>query len=105
MRMGVTMIGAEKPRTAREMTASTHFSLPGYGNIFMVKNSRDLTEIADFCVACRVERVLIWSKHWELIFGEGMGRATFQFSESGGSVNDPNLYTELPFLYISFPNP
>ena len=29
---------------------------------------------------------------------EGMRTATFQFSESGGSVNGPNLFTELPFL-------
>ena len=33
-----------------------------------------------------------------LIFGKGMRTATFQFSESGGSVNGPNLFTELPFL-------
>ena len=34
----------------------------------------------------------------ELIFGKGMRTATSQFSESGGSVNGPNLFTELPFL-------
>ena len=34
----------------------------------------------------------------ELIFGKGMRTATFQFSESGGSVNGPNLFTQLPFL-------
>ena len=34
----------------------------------------------------------------ELIFGKGRRTATFQFSESGGSVNGPNLFTELPFL-------
>ena len=34
-----------------------------------------------------------------------MSTATFQFSESGGSVNGPNLFTELPFLYNSLPNP
>ena len=33
----------------------------------------------------------------EPIFGQGMRTATFQFSESGGSVNGPNLFTELPF--------
>ena len=37
--------------------------------------------------------------------GKGMRTATFQFSESGGSVNGPNLFTELPFLYNSLPNP
>ena len=34
----------------------------------------------------------------ELIFGKGMRTATFQFSESGSSLNDPDLFTELPFL-------
>ena len=34
----------------------------------------------------------------ELIFGKGMRTATFQFSESGGSVNGPKLFTELLFL-------
>ena len=34
----------------------------------------------------------------ELIFGKGMRTATFQFSESGDSVNGLNLFTELPFL-------
>ena len=34
----------------------------------------------------------------ELILEKGMRTATFQFSESGGSVNGPNLFTELPFL-------
>ena len=34
----------------------------------------------------------------ELIFGKGMRTATFQFSESGGSRNGPDLFTELPFL-------
>ena len=34
----------------------------------------------------------------ELISGKGMRTATFQFAESGGSVNGPNLFTELPFL-------
>ena len=38
-------------------------------------------------------------------FQEGMRTATFQFSESGGSVNGPNLFTELPFLEKSLPNP
>ena len=31
-------------------------------------------------------------------FGKGMRTATFQFSESRGSVNGPNLVTELHFL-------
>ena len=34
-----------------------------------------------------------------------MRKAAFQFSESGGSLNRPNLFTELPFLYKSLPNP
>ena len=34
-----------------------------------------------------------------------MRTAAFQFSESGGSVNGPNLFAELPFLYKSLPNP
>ena len=34
----------------------------------------------------------------ELIFGKGMRTATFHFSESGGSLNGPDLFTELPFL-------
>ena len=29
---------------------------------------------------------------------KGMRTATFQFSESGGSLNRPDLFTELPFL-------
>ena len=33
----------------------------------------------------------------ELIFGKGMRTATFEFSESGGSLNGPDLFTELPF--------
>ena len=33
-----------------------------------------------------------------LIFGKGMRTATFHFSESGGSLNGPDLFTELPFL-------
>ena len=33
-----------------------------------------------------------------------MRTATFQFSESGGSLNGPNLFTELPFLQKSLPN-
>ena len=32
-----------------------------------------------------------------MIFGKGMRTATFQFSESGGSLNGPDLFTELPF--------
>ena len=31
-------------------------------------------------------------------FREGDAKATFQFSESGGSLNGPDLFTELPFL-------
>ena len=31
----------------------------------------------------------------ELIFGKGTRTATFQFSESGGSLNGPDLFTEL----------
>ena len=34
----------------------------------------------------------------ELIFGKGMRTATFQFSESGGSLNGPDLFTDLSFL-------
>ena len=34
----------------------------------------------------------------EPIFGKGMSTATFQFSESGGSLNGPDLFTKLPFL-------
>ena len=34
----------------------------------------------------------------ELLFGQLMRRATLLFSESGGSLNGPNLFTELPFL-------
>ena len=34
-----------------------------------------------------------------------MRTATFQFSESGGSVNGPDLFTELPFLSKSLPSP
>ena len=34
----------------------------------------------------------------ELIFGKWIWTATFQFSESGGSLNGPDLFTELPFL-------
>ena len=30
--------------------------------------------------------------------GKGVRTAAFQFSESGGSMNGPNLFTELPFL-------
>ena len=37
-------------------------------------------------------------------FWEGDETATFQFSESGGSVNGPDLFTESPFLYKSLPN-
>ena len=29
---------------------------------------------------------------------KGMRTATFQFAESGGSLNGPDLFTELPFL-------
>ena len=36
---------------------------------------------------------------------QGMRTAIFQFSESGSSVNGPNLFIELPFLYKSLPNP
>ena len=31
-------------------------------------------------------------------FREGDLAATFQFSESGGSLNGPDLFTDLPFL-------
>ena len=41
----------------------------------------------------------------ELIFGKGMRTATFQFSESGGSLNRTDVFTELPFLYKSLPKP
>ena len=34
----------------------------------------------------------------EVIFGKGMRTATFQFSASGGSLNGPDLFTELPFM-------
>ena len=37
-------------------------------------------------------------KKSEVIFGKGRRTATFQFSESGGSLNGPDLFTELPFL-------
>ena len=41
-------------------------------------------------------------KNKGLIFGKGMRTATFQFSESGGSDNSPNLFTELPScLYLN----
>ena len=33
----------------------------------------------------------------ERIFGKGMRTATFHFSESSGSLNGPDLFTELPF--------
>ena len=35
---------------------------------------------------------------FELIFGKGMRTAASHFSESGGSLNRPDLFTELPFL-------
>ena len=41
----------------------------------------------------------------ELIFGKGMRTATFRLSESEGSLNRPDLFTELPFLQKSLPNP
>ena len=41
----------------------------------------------------------------ELIFGKGRRTATFQFSESGGSVNGPNLFTDSPFQYKSLEIP
>ena len=47
----------------------------------------------------------VWDFSLELIFGKGIRTATFQFSESGGSVNSPNLFTELPFMLKSLPNP
>ena len=31
-------------------------------------------------------------------FRKGMRTATFHFSQSGGSMNGPNLFTEMPFL-------
>ena len=31
-------------------------------------------------------------------FGKGIRTATFHFSDSGGSLNRPDLFTELPFL-------
>ena len=34
----------------------------------------------------------------ELIFGKWIWTATFQFSESSGSLNGQDLFTELPFL-------
>ena len=34
----------------------------------------------------------------ELIFGKWIWTGTFQFTESGGSLNGPDLFTELPFL-------
>ena len=34
----------------------------------------------------------------EPILGKGMRTATFEFSESGGSLSGPDLFTELPFL-------
>ena len=38
-------------------------------------------------------------------FGKGIRTATFQFSESNGSLNGPDLFPELPFLQRSLPNP
>ena len=35
---------------------------------------------------------------------KGMRTATFHLSESGGSLNHPDLFTELPFLSKSLPN-
>ena len=32
------------------------------------------------------------------VIAKGMRTATFQFSESGGSLNGADLFTELPFL-------
>ena len=45
-----------------------------------------------------VQEKLTQNPNSDLIFGKGMRTATFQFSESDGSVNAPNLFTELPFL-------
>ena len=45
-------------------------------------------------MGCRSDTLAVWS---ELIFGKGMRTATFQFSESAGSMNGPNLFTALPF--------
>ena len=39
------------------------------------------------------------------MFGKGIRTATLQFSESGGSLNGPDLFTELLFLWKSLPNP
>ena len=39
----------------------------------------------------------------ELIFGKGMRTATFQFSESGNSLNGPDLFTELPDCLETIP--
>ena len=38
-------------------------------------------------------------------FREGDEDSNFQFSESGGSLNGPDLFTELPVLLKSLPNP
>ena len=38
-------------------------------------------------------------------FWEGNEDSNFQFSESSGSLNGPDLFTELPYLLKSLPNP
>ena len=49
--------------------------------------------------------ILLGSLFLELIFRKGRRTATFQFSESGGSVNGPNLFTELPFCKNPYQTP
>ena len=39
----------------------------------------------------------------EPIFGKGMRTATFQFSESGGSLNGPDLFVALPVEILTKP--
>ena len=51
-----------------------------------------------FAVASAILRPLSTTARDRAVFGKGMRTATSQFSESDGSLNGPDLFTELLFL-------
>ena len=66
--------------------------------------------LRNYCIKClKIGGILAFS--WipllwiPLLVLLEMSTATFQFSESGGSLNGRNFFTELPFLQKSLPNP
>ena len=73
--------------------------------LFSTGASKDIKVLASFRTSLEGLLALSAASPEELIFGGGDEDSNFQFSESGGSLNGLDLFTDLAFLWKCVPSP